>query len=85
MRKKNIFVIATSVILATALSGCSSGRNTSPKYPMITYKNSSLSIDPFNREIQIKDCYVLDEGHSYDEVETENGYDIVFHFVEVGE
>lgn len=27
----------------------------------------------------------VDEAHSYDVVETENGYDIVFHFVKGGE
>lgn len=59
-------------MFATALGGCSSGRDVSPEYPRVQYKNSSTGFDPFDREIQIKDGYVLDEGHSYDEVETEN-------------
>lgn len=40
---------------------------------------------PYNREIPIESEYVLDEAHSYDVVETEDGYDIVLHFVKGSE
>lgn len=38
-----------------------------------------------DREIPIESGYVLDEAHSYDVMETEDGYDIVLHFVKGGE
>lgn len=46
-------------------------------WPRIIYQNTSYRFDEYNRTI------VLDDGcgHSYDIVETENGYDIIFHFI----
>lgn len=44
-------------------------------WPRIIYQNTSYRFDEYNRTI------VLDGGHSYDIVETENGYDIIFHFI----
>lgn len=70
-----------AIIAAFFLTGCEAGRNVSPSYPRIEYRNSSYNMDSYNREIVVLDGYVLDEGHSYDTVETENGYDVVLHFV----
>lgn len=63
------------------LLGCDAGRSIEPEYPRLEYRNSSYNFDPFNREIQIEDGFILDEGHSYDVVETDSGYDVVIHFV----
>ena len=83
MRKCRVLVLCLVVLLnATA---CSAGRDISPTYPLLMYRNSSYNLDPYNREILIENGYVLDEAHSYDVVETEDGYDIVFHFVKGGE
>lgn len=38
--------------------------------------------DEYNRTIVLDDGYVLNGGHSYDIVETEDGYDLILHFVE---
>lgn len=43
------------------------------KWPRIIYQNTDYRFDEHNRTI------VLDDGHSYDIVETENGY----HFIEL--
>lgn len=51
------------------------------KWPRIIYQNTSYRFDEYNRTIVLDDGYVLDGGHSYDIVETENGYDIIFHFI----
>lgn len=64
-----------------AMTACSARRNIEPTYPRIEYRNSSYNFDPYNREISIESGYVLDEAHSYDVVETEDGYGIVLHFV----
>jgi hypothetical protein len=77
--KKIIFL---SLALLT-LSGCTSGRDISPIYPRINYRNSAYNFDPYNREIAVRDGFVLDEGHAYDIVETTEGYDVVMHFVEL--
>lgn len=71
-----LFVLALLI-----LTGCDTGRSIEPKYPRLEYRNSSYNLDPFNREIQIEDGFVLDEGHSYDVIETDSGYDVVLHFV----
>lgn len=70
-----------AVLLLLALCGCESGKDISPHYPRIEYLNSSYNFDPFNREITVDDGFVLDEGHSFDFIQTENGYDVVLHFV----
>lgn len=41
------------------------------KWPRIIYQNTSYRFDEYNRTI------VLDDGHSYDIVETED----IFHFI----
>ena len=50
-------------------------------WPRIIYQNTSYRFDEYNRTIVLDDGYVLDGGHSYDIIETENGYDIIFHFI----
>lgn len=70
-----------TILLLLALCGCESGKDISPHYPRIEYRNSSYEFDPFNRGINVDDGFVLNEGHSYDEIETEDGYDLVLHFV----
>ena len=47
----------------------------------MVYRNSSFNFDTSNLEIKIRENYMLDEGHSYDFTETEEGYDITFHFI----
>ena len=83
IRKRGVLVLYLAVLLG--MTACSAGRDISPTYPRMEYRNSSYNLDPYNREIPIESGYVLDEAHSYDVVETENGYDIVFHFVKGGE
>lgn len=50
-------------------------------WPRIIYQNTSYRFDEYNRTIVLDDGYVLDGGHSYDIVETEDGYDLIFHFI----
>lgn len=83
MRKCSVLVLCLVVLLGT--TACSAGRDISPTYPRMEYRNSSYNFDPYNREVPIESGYVLDEAHSYDVVETDGGYDIVFHFVKGGE
>lgn len=47
------------------------------KWPRIIYQNTSYRFDEYNRTIVLDDGYVLDGGI----IETENGYDIIFHFI----
>lgn len=49
--------------------------------PYIDYHNSYFRFDEKNERIEIVDGYVMDEGHSYEWVETPNGYDLIIHFV----
>ena len=78
MKHLRFWVFALALLL---LIGCDAGRSIEPEYPRLEYRNSHYNFDPFNREIHIEDGFILDEGHSYDVVETDSGYDVVLHFV----
>nr|DAH67129.1 MAG TPA: foot protein [Caudoviricetes sp.] len=75
------FLIAFFVVSLGLLSGCSAGRDIDAGYPRVEYRNSAYNFDPYNREIAVENGYVLDEGNSYERIDTETGYDIVLHFV----
>lgn len=78
MKHLRFWVFVLALLL---LTGCDAGRSIESQYPYLKYYNSCYNFDSFNREIQIEDGFVLDEGHSYDIVRTEGGYDVVLHFV----
>lgn len=69
---KRLIIIGLMLI---TLCGCSKVDNT---YPRLIYRPSYWST---GRQWTILDDYKLDDGHSYDIIDTENGRDIVFHFV----
>ena len=69
--KKAIVVASLLVML---LTGCEKWE------PDIVYRPTAFKPDRYI--IDIKDGYVLNHGHEYDVVETEQGYDLVLHFVE---
>lgn len=78
--------IISLIMIMMLLTSCSSNAeanssNTKDEYPYILYQHSILTIDEDNRKIDVQDGYILNQGHSYDVVETEDGYDIVLHFV----
>lgn len=58
MRKCGVLAFCLVVLLGT--TACSAGRDISPTYPRIEYRNSSYNLDPYNREIPIESEYVLD-------------------------
>lgn len=71
----------TACIAMTGCAGAGAGRDYSPQYPVLRYRNSEYNMAPYNREIPVQDGYILDEGNSYEVVETDSGYDLVLHFV----
>lgn len=85
MEMRKCGVLAFCLVVLLGITACSAGRDISPTYPKVEYRNSSYNLDPYNREIPIESGYVLDEAHSYDVMETEDGYDIVLHFVKGSE
>lgn len=85
MEMRKCGVLAFCLVVLLGITACSAGRDISLTYPKVEYRNSSYNLDPYNREIHIESGYVLDEAHSYDVVETEDGYDIVLHFVKGSE
>lgn len=64
-----------AVWLLLALCGCEK-----VQYPHLDYAQSKWGeeICPF---VEVREGYVLNKGHSYDEIKTEDGYDLVLHFV----
>lgn len=76
MKLGKIFICINILVLSLLmLTGCTE------KWPRIIYQNTSYRFDEYNRTIVLDDGYVLDGGHSYDIVETEDGYDLIFHFI----
>lgn len=76
MKLGKIFICINILVLSLLmLTGCTE------KWPRIIYQNTSYRFDEYNRTIVLDDGYVLDGSHSYDIIETENGYDIIFHFI----
>lgn len=72
MKLGKIFICINILVLSLLmLTGCTE------KWPRIIYQNTSYRFDEYNRTIVLDDGYVLDG----DIVETENGYDIIFHFI----
>lgn len=66
MKLGKIFICINILVFSLLmLTGCTE------KWPRIIYQNTSYRFDEYNRTI------VLDGGHSYDIIETENGYDII--------
>lgn len=66
MKLGKIFICINILVLSLLmLTGCTE------KWPRLIYQNTSYRFDEYNRTI------VLDGGHSYDIVETEN----IFHFI----
>lgn len=77
MKLGKIFICINILVLSLLmLTGCTE------KWPRIIYQNTSYRFDEYNRTIVLDDGYVLGGGHSYDIVETEDGYDLILHFVE---
>lgn len=74
------YAILAAVLVCLLLCGCEK-----VIYPYFEYRNSSYEIDPLNRKINVMTGYVLDEGHSYDITETDDGYDITFHLRRVNQ
>ena len=76
MKLGKIFICINILVLSLLmLTGCTE------KWPRIIYQNTSYRFDEYNRIIDINDGYILDGGHSYDVVETEDGYDLILHFI----
>lgn len=83
MKCKKSRLLALCISLVLVLAGCTaSGQSITPTYPRIEYRNSTYNFDPYNREIPIPEGYVLNEGYSFDIIETDAGCDVVLHFVE---
>ena len=72
---KRILIAAAAIV--ALLVGCSQTH-----YPYVRYLNSDLTNDSKSRKIEVRDGYELNEGHSWDIVETDQGSDLVLHFIE---
>lgn len=89
MKKIAIMLLIATVMLT--FIGCKNAKGQTfseyliEEYPYIEYRNSSFNFDTNNEKIEIIDGYTLDQGNSYEWVETEDGYDLIIHFKKGGE
>lgn len=86
--KKSLIVLILIALLA--LSGCNSNfkenfrEEIEQNYPYVKYQHSYFDLDTSNREIEVLEGYILNQGHSYEWVETDSGYDLILHFESEG-
>ena len=83
MFKRFVVLLAAIPILLCGCGEESSSGYFDEEYPYVQYQHSTWRFDSNNREITVLDGYTLNQGNSYGWVETEQGYDLVLHFVEV--
>lgn len=74
MKRLIIFIFAGLLLL----TGC-----TSVNFPRLAYQPTIWKTD--NSYIPLQEGYILNDGYRYDIIETEDGYDLVLHFVEEAE
>ncbi len=74
-----ILAIAGIVIIGLIIFTAITAESECPKFE---YMQDAESFSENNKTFFLEKGYVLNEGHYYDIVKTENGYDMVFHFVE---
>lgn len=74
--KKFICVILLMVLIF-ALTGCAINED---KFPRLEISRSNMRADTIY--IALRDNHDFSINHLYDEVDTENGYDIIVHIVE---
>jgi hypothetical protein len=83
--KKSWLLLLLAIIILTFV-GCKNSKGQTFNeyltgvYPYIEYRNSSFNFDTNNEKIQVIDGYTLNQGNSYEWVETEDGYDLIIHF-----
>ncbi len=50
-------------------------------YPKVLYHNSRWRFDDLDKTIPVINGYILDQANPYETIETEQGYNLVLHFV----
>lgn len=75
-------LIAIIFALMLLMCGCEVHSEKRDKnYPKLEYQNSQWESDNKNMYIPIPEGYVLNQGHAYEIVGTEDGYDIILHMI----
>ena len=75
-------LIAIIFALMFLLCGCEVPNEERDKdYPKLEYQNSQWEYDSKDMYIPIPEGYVLNQGHAYEIVKTEDGYDIILHMI----
>lgn len=76
--KRLVFLLMTMMMM---LTGCASENDSNDNYPYIKYQHNVWTYDNYNKIVEIPNGYILDQGHSYDIIKTEEGYDVIFHII----
>lgn len=73
---KKIIFLALLIVCSILLCSCDSN------FPYLEYLNSGYRFDSDNQLIKLPDGYILNQGHPYDIVKTDAGYDVIVHLIE---
>ena len=78
-------LLAVILSLSILLCGCEVSKDDRIQgYPKIEYQNSQWEYDYQNMYIPVPDGYILNQGNAYEVVETNDGYNIILHFIKEG-
>lgn len=73
---------ALLLVLMLLLCGCEVDKDERGEgCPKLEYQNSQWEYDSKDMYIPIPDGYMLNQGHAYEIVATEDGYDIILHMI----
>lgn len=78
--RQMLAIAVVAVFCVVMFSACDEGM-TKKTYPYLEYRSSQYNLDIKNKVILLGDGFYLDDSHPYDTVYTDDGYDLVIHFV----
>lgn len=78
--KWSIF-LALLIACSILLPACATTKNKDSKFPYLEYIDSGYTFDEQNQLINLPDGYILNQGYSYDIVETDVGCDVIVHLI----
>jgi len=73
---KRMIAMILCIMLLLTMAACN-------RYPRIHYENGDFCFDSYDVYIGVEDGFALDYSHPYETAETDGGYDIILHFVDV--
>lgn len=76
--KRTILILGLIIVIVFTLTGCKND-------PYVSVRHSTYNFDERNIFINVEDIYETNYYNPYDWVDTENGKDLVIHYIKIEE